>query len=64
MRIWLQGVTDKATDWVHDNDVPERVREVAQRVLGSDRAATTNVTATKVVEVTKDRARFTMNRSS
>ena len=61
---WLQGATDKATEWVHDNDVPERVREVAQRILGSDLAATTNERAAKVVDVAKDKVRSTMHRSS
>lgn len=58
---WLQGVTERATEWVHDTDVPERVREVAQRILGSDLAAVANVTASKVVEATKDRARSTLH---
>jgi len=61
---WLQGVTDKATEWVHDSDVPERVREVAHRILGSDLAATTNVTAAKVVEVAKHKARSTLHARS
>jgi len=61
---WMHGISDKATEWAHDNDVPERVRDVAQRILRSDLAATTNVRAMKVVEVTKEKARSTMHRSS
>ena len=27
---WLQSVTDKAGEWIHDADIPEHVRNVAQ----------------------------------
>ena len=60
---WLQGVTDKAAEWVHDSDVPERVREVAHQILGSDFAASANSTASKVVEASKSKVRSTMNHS-
>jgi hypothetical protein len=32
---WAQAVTERARQWVHDADVPEAVRELSHRVLGS-----------------------------
>ena len=58
---WLQAVTERATDWVHDTDVPEKVREVSRKILESDLAATANATASKVVETTKDMARTSLH---
>ena len=60
---WLQAVTERATEWVHDADVPERVREVSRKILESDFAAAANATASKVVESTKDMAHATLNHS-
>jgi hypothetical protein len=36
---WVQTVTDKAGDWLHDADVPEHVKAVAQKVKDSDAAS-------------------------
>jgi hypothetical protein len=33
---WLQSVTDKAGEWIHDADVPDHVRNIAERVKESD----------------------------
>jgi hypothetical protein len=33
---WLQSVTDKAGEWIHDADVPDHVRSMAERVKESD----------------------------
>jgi hypothetical protein len=33
---WVQSVTDKAGEWLHDADVPDHVRTVAQKVKDSD----------------------------
>src|SRR5579862_4991940 len=33
---WVQSLTDKAGDWIHDADVPEHVRGVAHNVKESD----------------------------
>ena len=60
---WLQGVTDKAAEWVHDSDVPERVREVAHHILGSDFAASTNSSASRVLKATRSKARLTNSNS-
>jgi hypothetical protein len=60
---WLQGVTDKAAEWVHDSEVPLHVREMAQHILGSDLATSANTTASRVIEATKNRARATVNHS-
>jgi hypothetical protein len=35
---WVQSVTDKAGDWLHDADVPEQARTVAQKLKDSDAA--------------------------
>src|SRR5664280_1591891 len=52
---WLQTVTGSAAKWVHDSDVPDRVREIAQqRILDSDFAAIAKETASKVVDATED----------
>jgi hypothetical protein len=51
---WLQEVTEKAAEWVKDADVPDHVREVAHRILGSDVATSASSAATKVAEAAKD----------
>ena len=33
---WLQSVTDKAGEWIHDADVPDHVRSMAERIKESD----------------------------
>ncbi len=35
---WVQSLSDKAGDWIHDADVPEHLRGAAQRVKESDAA--------------------------
>jgi gas vesicle protein len=44
---WVQTVTDKAGEWLHDVDVPDHVRTAAVRVKESDAAG-------RVVEVGND----------
>ena len=61
---WLQTVTGSAAKWVHDSDAPDRVREMAQRILDSDFAAIAKETASKVVDATEDKARSTLHHSS
>jgi hypothetical protein len=61
---WLQGVTEKAAEWAHDTDVPERVREVAHRILGSEAINSGHVVASKVVEASKNKVHSTVNHSS
>src|SRR5271170_186763 len=51
---WLQGITARAAVLVHDPEVPERVREVAHRILGTDLLGTANAAVSKVVETSKD----------
>jgi gas vesicle protein len=36
---WVQSVTDKAGEWLHEADVPEQVRTVAHKVKESDAAS-------------------------
>jgi len=33
---WVESLTDKAGDWIHDAEVPEHVRDVAHKVKESD----------------------------
>jgi hypothetical protein len=33
---WVQSVTERAGEWLHDADVPEHVRSVAHRLKDSD----------------------------
>ena len=33
---WLQSATDKAGEWIRDADVPDHVRNIAERVKESD----------------------------
>lgn len=61
---WLQGVTEKAAEWAHDTEIPERVRVVAHRILGSDAVNSGHVIASKVVESGRAKAHSTMNHSS
>ena len=61
---WLQTVTGGAAKWVHDSDVPDRVREMAQRILDSDFVALADETASKVVDAAEDKARSTLHHSS
>jgi hypothetical protein len=35
---WVQSVTDKAGEWIHDADVAEQARTVAQKLKDSDAA--------------------------
>jgi hypothetical protein len=44
---WVQSVTDKAGEWLHDADVPEQARTVAQKLKDSD-------TAGRVVDAGQD----------
>lgn len=61
---WLQGVTEGAAKWVQHSDVPDRVREVAQRIIDSDLAASANERASKIVDATRDKARSTLHQAS
>jgi len=39
---WIQSATEKAGDWIQDSDIPEHVRDAAERIKDSgavDRAA-------------------------
>jgi hypothetical protein len=35
---WAHSLSDKASEWIHDADVPDHVRDAAQRVKDSDAA--------------------------
>ena len=58
---WVQSHTGGALRWLHDADVPDRARVVAKRVLDPNFAAATAASATKVIGVTTDRARSSLN---
>jgi hypothetical protein len=53
---WLQGVTGKASDLVHDADVPDQLRDGAQRVLESDAAHRVARLSTDVIAAAKEAA--------
>ncbi len=36
---WVQTVSDKASDWLHEADVPEQVKTMAHKLKDSDAAA-------------------------
>jgi hypothetical protein len=51
---WLQSVTDKAGEWLHDADVPEHVRSMAERVWESDAASQVKQTSNGAVSSAKE----------
>ena len=51
---WLHSVTDKAGEWLHDADVPEHVRNVAERVWESGAANQVKQTSNGVVSAAKE----------
>jgi hypothetical protein len=50
---WVQSVTDKAGDWLHDADVPEHVRNVAHKIKESDAASRVNDMGTEVISAAR-----------
>jgi ABC-type transporter Mla subunit MlaD len=53
---WVHSLSDKAGDWVHDKDVPEHLRDAAQRVKDSDAAQRVAEAGRDVVSATKEAA--------
>ena len=53
---WVQSMTDKAGDWIHDADVPEHVRGVAHKVKESDAVHRVTEAGNDVVNAAKDAA--------
>jgi hypothetical protein len=51
---WVQSLSDKAGDWIHDADVPEHVRGAAQRVKESDAAHRAKELGADAVAAAKD----------
>jgi hypothetical protein len=51
---WLQSVTDKAGEWVHDADVPDHLRSMAQRITESDGINQVKQVSDGVVSATKE----------
>ena|ERR1700684_3916869 len=51
---WLQSVTDKAGEWIHDADVPDHVRSMAERVKESDTTNQMKQTGSGVVSAAKE----------
>lgn len=50
----LQSVAEKAGGWLHDADVPEHVRTVAQKVKDSDAANRVTDASHDIVSATKE----------
>jgi hypothetical protein len=53
---WVHSLSDKAGDWVHDTDVPEHLRDAAQRVKQSDVAQRVVEAGREVASATKEAA--------
>jgi hypothetical protein len=61
---WLQSTTASAVKWLQDSDAPDRAREVAKRILASDLGAASTATASKVVDITENKARSILHHSA
>ncbi len=53
---WLQSVSDKAGELIHDADVPEHVRGAAQRIKESDAAQRVAAVGNDVASAAKEAA--------
>jgi hypothetical protein len=53
---WVQSVTDKAGEWIHDADVPDHVRTVAQKVKDSDAVSRMVDVGNDLVSATREAA--------
>jgi hypothetical protein len=51
---WLQSVSDKAGEWIHDADVPDHVRSVAERVKESDATDKVKKASSNAVSTAKE----------
>jgi hypothetical protein len=51
---WLQTVTDKAGDWIHDVDVPDHVRSMGERVKESGATSQVKQASSEVVSAAKE----------
>jgi hypothetical protein len=61
---WLQSVTHRAAEWAQDADVSERVRDLCHRILSSGVVDKTGAAASKIIDLTKDKAQGTRHRSA
>jgi hypothetical protein len=50
----LHSVTDKAGEWLHDADIPEHARNVAERVWESDAATQVKLTGNGAMSSAKE----------
>jgi hypothetical protein len=53
---WVQSVTEKAGEWIHDADVPEHVRSAAHRVKESEAAHRVADAGTEMATAAKEAA--------
>ncbi|HVC70463.1 MAG TPA: hypothetical protein VNC61_09455 [Acidimicrobiales bacterium] len=51
---WLQSVTDKAGEWIHDADLPDHVRSMAERARESDATNQVKQASNGVVSAAKE----------
>jgi hypothetical protein len=51
---WVQSVTDKAGEWIHDADVPDHVRSVAKQVKDSDATDKVKKASSNAVSTAKE----------
>lgn len=52
---WVHEVTERASGWLRETDVPERTRELAQRIVDSEVATRVKTMAGEVAEGVKER---------
>jgi hypothetical protein len=50
---WVHSVTEKAGDWIQDSDIPDHVRDTANRVKDSDVARKATKVGSEVAGATK-----------
>jgi hypothetical protein len=53
----VQSLSDRAGDWIHDAEVPDHVRDAAQRVKGSDAAHRLAEKGNEVLSAAKEATR-------
>lgn len=53
---WVQTVTDKAGDWLHEADVPEQVKTVARKLKDTDAAVQVADVGHDIVTAAREKA--------
>jgi hypothetical protein len=53
---WVQSVTDRANEWLHDSEVPEHVRAAVHRLKDSDAADRMGEVSRDIVSAAREAA--------